>query len=32
MHHFPDLSEIVAEKRRIRKLWQRYKLFGDKAS
>ena len=30
IQYFPDLSEIVAEKRRIRRRWQRYKQFGDK--
>ena len=30
IQHFPDLSEIVAEKRRIRRRWHRYKQFGDK--
>jgi hypothetical protein len=30
MQYFPDLSEIVAEKRRIRRRWRRYKQFEDK--
>ena len=30
IQYFLDLSEIVAEKRRIRKRWRRYKQFGDK--
>ena len=30
IQHFPDLSEIVAEKRRIRRRWQRCKQFGVK--
>ena len=30
IQHFPDLSEIVAEERRIRRRWQRFKQFGDK--
>ena len=30
MQHFPDLKEIIAKKRRIRRRQQRYKEFGDK--
>ena len=28
--YFPDLSQVIAEKRRVRKRWQKYKLREDK--
>ena len=28
--HFPDLSDLIAEKRQIRKRWQRYRNYEDK--
>ena len=28
--HFPDLSDIVAEKRLVKKRWQRYRKQEDK--
>ena len=30
INHFPNLSEIVAEKRRIRRRWQLYRQYEDK--